>query len=249
MPVWPCCHDWSCIYPMVDSPAGCLALDFGDGYVMYTGMALHEACRRIDRRLSRCNPTDYGIGDFVHGGAMSEIWICRHPPTQSDGICVGQFPVSISVSWDDAVGRVVQSAPVVPTEIWTSDLPRCSKLAHLCAKHWNIPVHIDPRLREISMGEWQGKRYDTLQEHDKERWEAWCSDWKNAIPPNGENLSMLHRRVESWFVQNEFSSYPVLIAHAGVVRTLRVMGGMSWDEAMSTSVPHLTWDKIGVSHG
>ena len=180
---------------------------------------------------------------------MKHIWVCRHPPTQSDGICVGQFPVPISIPWDDAVHRVLQSVPVTPTELWTSDLPRCSTLAHLCAKKWQLPVRVDPQLREISMGEWQGKEYDALQALDQERWEAWCADWKNAVPPNGENLSMLQRRVKSWLMNNTLSSNPVLIAHAGVVRALRVLAGMSWEEAMSMNVPHLTWEKIGVSHG
>ena len=180
---------------------------------------------------------------------IKHIWICRHPPTQSNGICVGQSPVPISISWDDAVDRVLQSVPVVPSEVWTSDLPRCATLARLCAHVWRLPVHVDPQLREISMGDWQGKQYDTLQASDQERWEAWCTDWRNAIPPNGENLAMLRRRVESWWAKSTFSSEPVLIAHAGVVRTLRVMGGMSWEEAMSMNVPHLTWEKIGVSHG
>ena len=180
---------------------------------------------------------------------MNELWICRHPPTLSNGLCVGQASVPIAIPWDEAVHRVLESTPVVPTEIWTSDLPRCAILAHKCAESWNLPVQVDVQLREISMGDWQGQDYDTLQTSDKDRWERWCSDWQNEIPPGGENLAMLQHRVNSWFTQTEFSAYPVLIAHAGVVRALRVMSGMSWDEAMSINVPHLTWEKIGVSHG
>ena len=185
----------------------------------------------------------------MHVAPMKYIWVCRHPPTLSNGICVGQSPVPISIQWDEAVARVLQSAPIEPTEVWTSDLPRCATLAHKCANVWGVPVQVDAQLREISMGSWQGQHYDTLQTSDTVRWEAWCADWKNVIPPDGENLLMLRKRVEKWFSQVEFSANPVLIAHAGVVRTLRVMSGMSWDEAMSIHVPHLTWEKIGVPDG
>ena len=60
---------------------------------------------------------------------------------------------------------------------------------------------------------------------------------------------MLQSRIKLWFDQQNFSSKAVLIAHAGVVRGLRVMSGLSWEEAMSMEVPHLTWEKIGVPHG
>ena len=180
---------------------------------------------------------------------MTHIWICRHPPTQSNGLCIGQSPVPISISWDEAVKRVVESTPVAPTEIWTSDLPRCHTLANLCAQSWNLPVQVDSKLREISMGSWQGKSYDDLQTLDTKRWEEWCNDWQHVIPPDGENLAMLRSRVEAWLSQTTLSTEPVLIAHAGVVRTLRVLAGASWDEAMSTPVPHLTWEKIGVLNG
>ena len=180
---------------------------------------------------------------------MTHIWICRHPPTRSEGLCIGQSPVPISISWDEAVKRVLESAPIVPTEIWTSDLPRCHTLAKQCAQHWNLPVQVAPNLREISMGSWQGKRYDDLQNVDTKRWEEWCADWQHVVPPNGENLAMLRDRVEAWLVKTRLSDTPMLIAHAGVVRTLRVLAGASWDKAMSTPVPHLTWEKIGVPNG
>ena len=96
------------------------------------------------------------------------------------------------------------------------------------------------------MGSWQGQRYDDLLTNDPERWSQWCDDWKNTIPPNGENLQMLQNRVQNWLDQTSFSENPVLIAHAGVVRTLRVIGGQRWEQAMATPVPHLQWERIGV---
>ena len=77
------------------------------------------------------------------------------------------------------------------------------------------------------------QRYPTLG--------GWCADWQHAIPPNGENLAMLHARVAEWLSETTLSEKPVLIAHAGVVRTLRVIAVL-WEEAMSTPVRHLTWE-------
>ena len=154
------------------------------------GMAISKTCRRTDGRFSGCHTTNHRVGSALHGGRMTHIWICRHPPTQSNGLCIGQSPVPISIAWDEAVEKVLESTPITPTEIWTSDLPRCHTLATLCAQSWNLTVQVDRNLREISMGEWQGKSYDDLQALDTKRWEEWCSDWQHVIPPNGENLAM-----------------------------------------------------------
>ena len=124
------------------------------------------------------------------------IWTVRHPPTDSQGICVGQSPVALQVSLHQAVQQVIQSAPIKPDVLYSSDLPRCENLAVMLAQHWNIPHHVDVRLREISMGKWEGMSYDELA-HDT-AWHHWCQNWMQACPPHGESLSDITQRIESW---------------------------------------------------
>ena len=177
---------------------------------------------------------------------MKHLWICEHPPTLSNGLCIGQSPVPISITWDEAVEKVLESTPITPTEIWTSDLPRCHNLAKLAiARSWNLPVQVDQNLREISMGDWQGKSYDDLQAFDTKKMGRMVP--RLATRHSSQRKTSPCYETESRLGYRKPHCLPnrVLIAHAGVVRTLRVLAGASWDEAMSTPVPILHGKRLG----
>ena len=146
------------------------------------------------------------------------FWTLRHPPTDAAGICVGQHCVPLTISQQEAFQRAVKEAPLIPSVIYSSDLPRCRKLAELLSAHWHIPHHVDIRLREISMGEWEGRRYDDLLEDP--RWNPWCENWLTARPPGGESLADLQKRVRSWLEETHLDAASLLVSHAGVVRSL-----------------------------
>ena len=44
-----------------------------------------------------------------------------------------------------------------PTAIWSSDLPRARDTAAAYARLVDSPVHTDPRLREVDIGDWSGR--------------------------------------------------------------------------------------------
>ena len=137
---------------------------------------------------------------------------------------------------------VLKDAPIKPELIFSSDISRCADLATVLARHWGVPHRVDVRLREMSMGDWEGKRYDDLL-HEPE-WMTWCENWKEQATRNGESLKDLHKRVRSWYLENTTWERALLISHAGVVRTLHHIGGMSWDNAMTLQIPHIQWWEV-----
>ena len=171
------------------------------------------------------------------------LWTVRHPPTHSKGICVGQLSVPISIAIEKALSTVIQAAPIIPRSIWSSDLPRCQNLAAALAKFWQCPHHIDPRLREISMGEWEGKSFDELQRKDTQRWQYWCNNWISQAPPKGESMLDVEQRVQDWKDTLLLEEDTLLLAHAGVVRVLRCILGEKRENAFSYPVPHLLWQE------
>ena len=170
------------------------------------------------------------------------LWTLRHPPTDAKGICVGQHHVPLTMSQEEACTDVLNTAPFVPTVVYSSDLPRCMELAKLLASYWCVPHNIDRRLREISMGEWEGKSYDSLL--DDPRWNVWCENWLTERPPDGESLLDLQTRVQSWLDDTEITSQTLLVSHAGVARTLHRISGKSWLKAMQEPIVHLRWQRI-----
>ena len=130
--------------------------------------------------------------------------------------------------------------------VWSSPSSRCADVARLLAEREGerLELRIDPRLYELDFGDWEGLRWDAIPEEPRE---AWMGDWKRAAPPNGETLPALERRVRDWHGELDAGRRQLLVAHAGVVRSLWVIRErQTWDDAMSRSVPHLEPIDLGV---
>ena len=171
------------------------------------------------------------------------IWTLRHPSVDRKGRCIGQTPVEMTAPIDDSVRKVIQSAPFVPSRLFSSDLPRCAQLAEGLAQHWGVYLEMTASLREMNFGEWEGRSYDEIDSSDAERWRTWCADWRHERPPGGESIDDLVERVSNWLQTHSPSSSDLLVTHAGVIRVFRVLGGESWEEAMAAQCPFLGWMK------
>jgi broad specificity phosphatase PhoE len=84
----------------------------------------------------------------------------------------------------------------------------------------------DPRLAELSFGEWEGFTYADLRKvpdggrtiaaRERDKW--------NFVPPGGESYAQLLVRVKAW--QQSLSSDTIVVSHGGVARTLFVHFGL-----------------------
>ena len=169
------------------------------------------------------------------------LWTLRHPPIDRQGRCIGQTELLPEESTAESVRKVVALAPFTPHRLLSSDQPRCARLAEGLAAHWNLPLVLTPALREMNFGEWEGRTYDDIDTTDNARWRAWCDNWQYGIPPGGESAEQLKQRVSSWIEAFSPSNQDLLVTHAGVIRSLRVLSGESWEEAMASQNPFLGW--------
>jgi alpha-ribazole phosphatase len=123
-------------------------------------------------------------------------------------------------------------------------LPRCAGLAAALARVLGTPLSLDPRLVELSFGDWEGRLWAELGMTDGERLRTWMTDWASARPPGGETVPELTARVQSWLglVPEGVSC---VVTHAGVIRALRVLlRRWAWQDAMGEPVPFLTWERF-----
>jgi broad specificity phosphatase PhoE len=81
--------------------------------------------------------------------------------------------------------------------IYASDLNRAFETALPVAKIHSLEVVPHKGLREIFAGEWEGKKFDTLDTEYAENYEIWKRDIGNAHPDGGESVAELYRRVVS----------------------------------------------------
>ncbi|MBL8971074.1 MAG: histidine phosphatase family protein [Myxococcales bacterium] len=171
---------------------------------------------------------------------MSTLWAVRHAPVDAAGLCYGRSEVAPRIPDDAAAARVLALGTWPIAQVWSSPSARCRGPAEQLAAALAAPLTIDERLYELDFGAWEGQRWDTLAAHDPAALRRWTDDWQAAAPPGGETVADLEQRVRAWWTALARGHDHLLIAHAGVIRALRVIAGADWPTAMALEIPHLT---------
>ena len=101
--------------------------------------------------------------------------------------------------------------------IYSSNLKRASETAEIIAACLHLSVTIEPRLREINQGEWEGQLVDDIKTQYAELWQM-RRDSALVRPPGGETVSEVARRVAAAldFISNVHSDANVLIVSHGL---------------------------------
>ncbi len=110
-------------------------------------------------------------------------------------------------------------AALAPDQIVSSDLSRARTTAAAVAELTRLPVRIDPRLRETSMGLWEGLTREDVVARWPGEWERWRTTSAHNSPPEGESRWQVARRAAE--VVDEVDAGDVeralLVAHGGLI--------------------------------
>ena len=79
--------------------------------------------------------------------------------------------------------------------IYSSDLVRARQTAEPVANVFGLTIRIDPRLREINQGEWEGVLVDDIKARYAEIWSKRTVDPASVRPPGGETVGEVAQRV------------------------------------------------------
>lgn len=110
--------------------------------------------------------------------------------------------------------------------IYSSDLQRCQQtLEWAQAAKEGVPVMLEPRLRELDFGEYEGKVYDELKHLPHYR--AWIDSVGELQIPGGESAAQLRERLDAWLDSMAINAQKgghkkiLAVTHGGVIRELR----------------------------
>jgi len=136
----------------------------------------------------------------------------------------GQADVALTEVGREQYYRLKQRlAECQPTAIYCSDLTRCTWGAELIgADHDLVPVQ-NPQLRELDIGEWEGKTWQQLMTDHPEEWQARLNDLVNFQVRGGESLQQMAERVRSALqniLQNHSGEEIILVGHGGINRVI-----------------------------
>lgn len=157
-----------------------------------------------------------------------QLILVRHAETlwNQDGRWQGHTDVPLS-----RIGtvRVLSGAPYVKswvhriTRVYTSDLSRAKTTAEGLFPGWENRMTVEPRLREIHLGDWEGQTRDHIMQSALDRFHAF-DEMETVSAPGGESFRDSRERVLSWY-QDEVGQWGdrdhvVVVAHGGTIRAL-----------------------------
>ena len=132
---------------------------------------------------------------------------CDHP-LSADGWRQMHAAVGNAAPWDQIV---------------SSPMARCREFALELAVRHALPLAIEPQLREIGMGAWEGRRPAELAADEADAFQAFRRDPVAFRPPGGERLEALRARVGAAY-DRQVATSPgrrlLIVCHAGVSRAV-----------------------------
>lgn len=153
----------------------------------------------------------------------TKITLVRHGQSTGNAAeCfTGQTDVALSnVGLEQAKLTGQALANEVFTAIYSSDLQRAKITAEIIADYHKLPVKIDPKLREINLGIFQGKSFIEVAQSYPQEFAAISRRDPDVIIPQGESHAMVRSRVIQSFTEilsRNTKGHILLVVHGGVI--------------------------------
>jgi probable phosphoglycerate mutase len=134
-----------------------------------------------------------------------KLYLVRHGQSTGNigGTLMGQSDHRLTTLGEDQARAAAERlAPYGPMPLYSSDLPRARMTAEHIVAGWRDAapaaprVVFDTRLREISLGDYEGRPWQEF-EADTELTESFAADPYGTALPNGESLRDLEARVHA----------------------------------------------------
>jgi alpha-ribazole phosphatase len=109
--------------------------------------------------------------------------------------------------------------------LYSSDLARALQTARQIAslQEQSLPVQADARWREISLGTWEGLKYEEIHAHWSDAVTRWYADPGGSPPPNGETILQFAERLQSAVDELKIrhrDETVLLVSHGGAIQVL-----------------------------
>lgn len=149
------------------------------------------------------------------------IYLVRHGETQAnvDGVYCGASDLALTPRGQWQAHRLAgQLADISFDRLITSSRRRTQQTAQILRPQ--MAPECWPELDEMNFGQWELRHHRELKQQDVERYAAWCADWQNTMPPNGEGFQAFSRRVVAVTArlrELEEVNNTLLVAHQGVL--------------------------------
>ena len=165
-----------------------------------------------------------GPGRHPGRGTGTRLWLVRHGLVDAayQGVAYGDMDVPLSPEGLEQTERVARRLGTEPlAAILSSPLQRALRLAERLAELTGVALEVEPDLREIHRGTWQGRAVSELHASEPEAVAAFHADPWNWREHQGESDRQILERV--WPVvervlDEHAGRTAALVAHYNVIR-------------------------------
>jgi alpha-ribazole phosphatase len=152
---------------------------------------------------------------------MTQVCLVRHGQTDwnLEGRYQGQNNVPLNEHGRAEARALAPKLEGTPfTAFYTSDLQRAKETAEILSASVHLPITLEPRLREIDQGEWEGQLVETIRARYAELWRERTVDPASVRPPGGETVRDVAARVHAALddIAGRHPDDPVLIVSHGL---------------------------------
>lgn len=115
----------------------------------------------------------------------------------------------------------VQASAASWDHIVTSPMRRCRDFAEALSRERGIPLSVEPELREVGFGSWEGRSPEAIKAEAMDEYLAFYNDPVGARPRGAEPLEVFAHRVRqalAALTQRHASGHLLVVAHSGVIR-------------------------------
>ena len=168
-----------------------------------------------------------------------EIYLIRHTePDIEKGICYGNSDIGIKLPIEKDIDLILKKIVHKVDVIYSSPLLRCSYLSKKLQAKMQTKLLLDERLKELNFGDWEMKKWDSINQTDLMRW---MNNYEIESCPNGESYLDLKLRATSFLneLKNLNLKTIVIVSHGGFIRTcISIVCQQSFTESMNQKVDY-----------
>ncbi|MGM0677424.1 MAG: histidine phosphatase family protein [Pseudomonadota bacterium] len=121
--------------------------------------------------------------------------------------------------WEAVGGQVTPGGPW--DRLVSSPMARCQDFAEQLSQRLSLPLAIEPAIREVGFGAWEGRSHDDLKLNSLDEYLAFFQDPVKSRPKGAEPLGDFRGRVSDALARVETryrGQHVLLVTHAGVIR-------------------------------
>lgn len=157
---------------------------------------------------------------------MTRVYLIRHGQTEwnAEGRWQGQLDVPLSANgYAQAQALAEHLANVGLCAVYASDLGRAAETGRVIAEASGASLSLDPRLRELHLGIFQGLTYSEIRERYPDDEEQMKLNYMDHVLEQGESRRVLQARaLAAWkdiLAQAPCDSIAI-VSHGGTIRLL-----------------------------